>query len=224
MLHGTTKPGDLVIDADDVVAATGFSTPLRDLPQLGVATFYQGRLPAQTPFWESTSVPGVYFAGSITQGAIGLKKYGIPSNSAAVHGFRYNARVLARRLAEARLGMTVERPAVAAKDVIGYLLSEATYAPELWNQQSYLARALTFDPDRGIVDDGIVPLAHFVDEAGSDAVAIAVETDAEGDIHPAVYVRRDGRVDEHTLESSPLMKFDGKEQQRQLMDVLKGLI
>ena len=224
LLHGTTKPGDLVIEADEAVAATGFTTPLRDLPQLGVATFYQGRLPAQTPFWESSSTAGVFFAGSITQGAIGLKKYGIPSNSAAVHGFRYNARVLARRLAEDRLGMTVERPTVAAKDVVGFLLSEATYAPELWNQQSYLARALRFDADRGIVDDGIVPLAHFVDEAGGNAVAIAVETDAEGDIHPAVYVRRDGRVDEHTLESSPLMKFDGKEHQRQLGDVLKGLI
>ena len=224
MLKGTTKPGDLVIEADDVIAATGFTTPLRDLPQLGVATFYQGRLPAQTPFWESTSLPGVYFAGSITQGAIGLKKYGIPSNSAAVHGFRYNARVLARRLAEARLGMTTDRPTVAASDVVGYLLSEATYAPELWNQQSYLARSLIFDGERGIVDDGIVPLAHFVDEAGSDAVAVAVETDAEGDIHPAVYVRRDGRVDEHTLASSPLLKFDGQEHQRQLGAVLKGLI
>ncbi|MGH2794680.1 MAG: hypothetical protein ACRDKG_10300, partial [Actinomycetota bacterium] len=223
-LHGTSRPGDLVIDADDVIAATGFSTPLRDLPQLGVATFYQGRLPAQTPWWESTSTPGVFFAGSITQGSIGLKKYGIPSNSAAVHGFRYNARVLARRIAETRLGVQVDRPAIAPNDVVGFLLAEATYAPELWNQQSYLAHALLFDPDRGIVDEGIIPLAYFVDDAGGDAVAIAVETDAEGDIHPAVYVRRDGRVDEHTLASSPLMKFDGQEQQRQLAAVLKGLV
>jgi thioredoxin reductase len=224
MLHGTTKPGDMVIDADDVIAATGFSTPLGDLPQLGVATFYQGRLPAQSPWWESTSVPGVFFAGSITQGSIGLKKYGIPSNSAAVHGFRYNARVVARRIAETTLALAVERPLVAARDVVDYLLAEATYAPELWNQQSYLARELVFDPSRGIVDEGIVPLAHFVDETGPNAVAVAVETDAEGDIHPAVYVRRDGRVDEHTLPSSPLLKFDGQEHQRQLAGVLKGFI
>jgi thioredoxin reductase len=224
LLRGTTRPGDLVIESDEVVAATGFSTPLRDLPQMGVATFYQGRLPAQTPWWESTAVPGVFFAGSITQGSIGLKKYGIPSNSAAVHGFRYNARVMARRIAEARLGAATERPVVAARDVVGYLLAEATYAPELWNQQSYLARQLTFERERGIVDEGIVPLAHFVDEAGPDAVAVAVETDADGDIHPAVYVRRDGRVDEHTLESSPLLKFDGKEHHRRLADVLKSFI
>lgn len=224
MLKGTTKPGDLVIDADEVVAATGFTTPLRDLPKIGVATFYQGRLPAQTPWWESPAVPGIFFAGSITQGSIGLKKYGIPSNSAAVHGFRYNARVMARRIAETVIGVPVERPKVEARDVVGYLLAEATYAPELWNQQSYLARVLHFEPDRGIVDDGIVPLAHFVDDAGPNAVAVAVETDAEGDIHPAVYVRRDGRVDEHPLASSPLLKFDGREHQRQLADVLKGFI
>ena len=224
LLRGTTKPGDLNIDADEVIAATGFTTPLRDLSQLGVATFYQGRLPAQTPWWESTSVPGVFFAGSITQGSIGLKKYGIPSNSAAVHGFRYNARALARRIAETRLGITSERPTVASRDVVGYLLSEATHAPELWNQQSYLARVLLFDTGRGIVDDGIIPLAHFVDDAGPDAIAIAVETDAEGDIHPAVYLRRGGRVDEHTLPSNPLLRYDGTEHQRQLASVLKGLI
>ncbi len=224
LLHGTTKPGDLVIDADEVVAATGFTTPLRDLPTIGVATFYQGRLPAQTPWWESPAVPGIFFAGSITQGSIGLKKYGIPSNSAAVHGFRYNARVMARRIAETLMGVRVDRPTLEARDVVGHLLSEATYAPELWNQQSYLARVLLFEPGRGIVDDGILPLAHFVDDAGPDAVAIAVETDAEGDIHPAVYVRRDGRVDEHPLASSPLLKFDGQEHQRQLADVLKGFI
>src|SRR5436190_12913941 len=103
---GTTRPGDLVFDVDEVIAATGFRTPLRDLPDLGVATFFQGgRLPAQTPYWESPSVPGVYFAGSVTQGSLGMKKYGIPSNSSAVHGFRYNARVLAGWLARMHFGV-----------------------------------------------------------------------------------------------------------------------
>src|SRR6202022_2526362 len=43
---------ELAMTADDVIAATGFVTPLRDLPTLGIATFGQSRLPAQTPFWE----------------------------------------------------------------------------------------------------------------------------------------------------------------------------
>src|SRR2546428_8951111 len=78
---GTTRPGDYVFDADAVIAATGFTTPLRDLRALGLATFNQDRLPALTPVWEGTTVPGVFFAGPVTQGAIGLKKHGIPSNS-----------------------------------------------------------------------------------------------------------------------------------------------
>jgi thioredoxin reductase len=223
-LKGTTKPGDFALETDDVIAATGFGTPLGDLAALGVKTFYQGRLPAQTPFWESASVPGIYFAGSITQGSIGLKKYGIPSNSAAVHGFRYNAIVLARHIAETRFGVAPERPTMAAKDVVSYLLSEATRAPELWNQQSYLARILTFDPEKGITDEGILPLAHFVDTTGPDGIAMAVETDAEGDIHPAVYIRRGGRVEEHTLSSSPMLDHETAEHAAQLSSLLKNLI
>ena len=222
---GTTRPGTLVLDVDDVIACTGFKTPLLDLPELGVATFYQGgRLPAQTPFWESPSVPGIYFAGSVTQGSIGLKKYGIPSNSAAVHGFRYNARVLAEHIASKHFDVELPRQAVSATNVVDYLLEEATTAPELWNQRSYLARVLSFHPGVGITDDGIQPLAHFVDAAGPDAVALAVETDDTGDIHPAVYIRVDGQVGEHTLPGDQLLDFRGTEHRAQLASLMGDLL
>lgn len=219
---GTTKPGDLSLEADRVIACTGFTTPLGDLPELGVATFHQNRLPAQTPFWESTSVPGIYFAGAITQGSIGLKKYGAPSNSAAVHGFRYNARVLAEHLAEVNFGVSRPRPTLAEHDLVPYLLDEVTAAPELWNQQSYLSRVIQLDPDKGITDQGILPLAHFVDDTGPDAVAAAVETDDTGDIHPCVYIRRGGKVEEHVLSGAPLHDFTGSEHQARLDGLLKG--
>ena len=48
------------VEADEVIAATGFVCPLRDLPALGVATFGQSKLPAQTEYWESASVPGIF--------------------------------------------------------------------------------------------------------------------------------------------------------------------
>ena len=73
--------------------------PLRDLPTSGVATFGQSKLPAQTPWWESATLPGVFFAGTIGQGSKGLQKHGIPANSGAVHGARYNARCVAGRIA-----------------------------------------------------------------------------------------------------------------------------
>lgn len=221
---GTTTPHDLVLDVDEVIAATGFAAPLGDLPQLGVATFYQNRLPAQTPFWESATVPGIYFAGAITQGAIGLKKYGIPSNSAAVHGFRYNARVLARHIAGKHFGIEGTAPTLKPGDVVDHLLRRATNAPDLWNQQSYLARVLEFSASEGIVDRGAMPLAHFADAGGADSAAITIETDTSGDIHPALYVRRDGEVAEHLLGSDPLRNFDTDGHRAQLHAVLSDLI
>lgn len=218
---GTSRPGERTFEVDDIVAATGFTTPLRDLPDLGVDTFFQGRLPSQTPFWESRSVPGIFFAGSVTQGSIGLKKYGIPSNSAAVHGFRYNAVVLAEHIAQRFFGRSFDRPSWSADIAVDRLLEEATFSPALWNQQSYLARVVTFEEASGIRDHGIQPLAHFVDASGPDAVAITVETDAEGDIHPAAYVRRARRVTEHLLASDLMLDFRGEEQRKQLMSGLK---
>ena len=222
--EGTTRPGSLTFEVDDVIAGTGFMTPLGDLPALGVKTFFQNRLPSQTPFWESVTVPGIYFAGAITQGSIGLKKYGNPSSSAAVHGFRYNARVLANHLAEKHFGAQPQRPEVAPHDVVSHLLDRATSAPDLWNQQSYLARVLDRSSDGGFTDVGTVPLAHFVDTYDRDGIAIAIETDAEGDIHPAVYVRRGDEVSEHLLPSAHAHEYETKDHRGQLTGMLGGWI
>lgn len=222
--HGTTNPGDLVLDVDAVIAATGFSVPFQDLRELGAATFHQDRLPGQTPYWESATVPGLYFAGAITQGSIGLKKYGNPSNSGAVHGFRYNARVLARHIAEKHFGVIPERYRLNEGEVVEHLLAAATRAPDVWNQQSYLARVVEFSPENGITDGGTMPLAHFVDADGPDSVAITTETDAEGDIHPALYVRRGGRVDEHLLPSDPLRDYETTEHRKLVTQLLAGWV
>lgn len=219
---GTTRPGDQEFEVDEVVAATGFTTPLGDLPALGVKVFNEGRLPALTPYWESTTVPGLYFAGCATQAAAGLNKYGIPDNSAAVQGFRYNARVLAEHIAGSHFGVAPNRRPVAPDRLGPLLLERATRGPELWNQRSYLAFVVERSgPD--LVEAGIQPLAHFVDAAGPDAVAVAVETDAGGDIHPAVYLRRGNRVSEHLFNSHPLHEFETPQNRRLLDEVLAPL-
>jgi len=219
--RGTTIPGDWSFDVDEVIAATGFTTPMLDLPDLGVATFRQNRVPVQTPFFESTTAPGVFFAGCATQGSSGISKYMHGSASAAVQGFRYNAGVMVRHIAE-RFFDSKSTPTELEPDaVVPFLLREAVEGPELWNQQTYLARAVAFDPDRGIVDEGVVPLAHFVDAAGPDAVAVTVETDDNGDIHPALYVRRAGKVLDRPLVASPLQEF-GIEENRVQIEALVG--
>ena len=209
-------------EADEVIAATGWVSPLRDLPELGVSTFGQSRLPSQTPFWESTTVPGIYFAGTITQGAAGLKKHGVPSNSGAVHGNRYNSRVLAREIARRHFRIERDRPTVAPERAVDYLLEEVTFAPELWNQRSYLARVLSLDGDGGgpLHDEGIVPLAHFVDAGGVEGIAITIEHNAEGSVYPAVYIERDGRLTEHLLPVEATYAFSSAEHRSALVSAL----
>jgi thioredoxin reductase len=222
--EGTTSPGRFELDVDEVIVATGFRTPLEPLARLDVATLADGRIPAQTPFWESVSAPGVYFAGNTTQGAAGMSKHGAAASSTSVNGFRYNARVLVRHLAETRFGIAMTQPRLERDDVVPFVLGELARAPELWIQKGYLARVVTVDAAAGIRDGGIVPLTHFVDAPGPTAFAAAIEVDREGTIVPVIYVRRGGRVEEHVLPTHPLREFDGPEQRRELEARLKPIL
>jgi hypothetical protein len=209
LARGTTRPGDFDLRVDAAIAATGFTTPLLDL---GASTVAQGRIPALTSFWESTNVPGAFFAGNASQGAAGLRKHGVAASSPAVHGFRYNARVLAEHIAGRRLEVA------DVGDPVGFLLHELRRSPELWAQKGYLARVVSLDPPR---DEGIQPLAHFVDAAAPDAVAVCVEMNAEGAIFPGVYLRRGGRLSETTLDPHPLHDFEREEYRRALETLLR---
>ncbi len=221
--RGTSWDGPLVFDTDEVIAATGFRAPLRDLPDLGVATVADGRIPAQTMFWESVSVPGIYFAGNATLGSPGLRKQGLSSNSSSVNGFRYNARILVRHLAEKHFGVDPPRPLVEPDRLVPFLLRELATAPELWIQKGYLCRIVNRAPD-GLRDDGILPLQVFVDEPGPDACAIAVEMAADGTIYPSVYVRARNHVSEHPLPPHPLNDYETEEHRRALSELVDPLL
>lgn len=204
------RPDPLVLDADDVVAATGFRAPLADLPDLGVATTADGRLPVLTPFWESATVPGIFFAGNVTQAAGGLRRHGVASLSSMVCGFRYNARILAGYIAESLFGVERERPRLRRDAVVPYLLAELDEAPELAMQKGYLARVLRVDRSGDIRDEGILPLESFVDGL-FDGAAATLEFDADERIHPVVYVRAQGEFRELVLPTHPLRRYGGAE-------------
>jgi hypothetical protein len=126
-------------------------------------------------------------------------------------------------VAQKHFGVDVPHNQIEPNALVDLLLSEATHAPELWNQKSYLARAFSLEPAQGILDQGIVPLAQFVDEEGDAGVAIAVDTDEMGDIHPAVYVRQTGRPAVETLLSSqPLHDFRTSDNRARLSEILRG--
>jgi thioredoxin reductase len=217
------RPEPLLLEADDVIAATGFSAPLQDLPALGVATIREGRLPALTPFWESVTVPGLFFAGNITDAAPGLRKHGVASLSTMVCGFRYNARVLARHLAETIFGVRLARPALEPEEVVPYLLRELNSGPELAFQKGYLTRTLRVSEEGGVVDEGIVPLEVFVDGV-DDGIAATIEFDAEETIRPVVYVRRKGVLHEEALAPHPLRRYGGPAYEEALERLLRPLL
>jgi thioredoxin reductase len=218
-LRRTDGGADLAIEVDDVISATGFVTPLVDLADLGVQTFGASRLPVQTPWWESATVPGIFFAGTIGQGAKGLQKHGVPSNSGAVHGARYNARVLAGRIAQERFGIEQERPHLAPDAVAGFVATELAEAPELFHQRGYLGRVLTADPAGGMRDDGVQPLAHVLDSGGPDALVATLEADGSGAIYPVVYTRIGGKIVEQVIEPDPLMRYDTTDARRMIADM-----
>ncbi|MFL5945369.1 MAG: NAD(P)-binding domain-containing protein [Gaiellaceae bacterium] len=221
---GTTWDGELELESDEVIAATGFRAPVRDLPNLGVAMVNDGRMPAQTPYWESLSVPGIYFAGNVMQASPGLRKHGATSSSSSVNGFRYNARVLARHIAEKHFGIRSERRTLGVEDVVPYLTRELAHAPELWTQKGYLARVVGAEAGNSFRDEGIVPLGDFVDRDGGDACAVAVEYQADGTIIPVVYLRRDGHLEEHALPRHPLHAFGTDEHREQVAACLAPLL
>jgi thioredoxin reductase len=212
----------LMLEADDVIAATGFQAPLRDLPKLGVATVLDGRLPALTPLFESLTVPGIYFAGNVTQAAQGLRKHGVASVSGMVCGFRYNARILARHLAETVSGVAPPRELLAPDRVAPYLVRELDRAPELAIQKGYLARVLR-TTDQGLVDEGILPLEVFVDDDG-DGIAATVEFDADETIRPVVYFRHRGELREVALPPHPLRRYDALAYREVLDELLRPML
>jgi len=218
-LRRTDGGGDLVMEVDDAIAATGFITPLVDLPALGVATFGASQLPAQTPWWESASVPGIFFAGTIGQGSKGLRKHGIPANSGAVHGARYNARVLAGYLARTRFGIEPERSVVAPDAVPMLLATELAESPELFHQRGYLARVLSADGSGGLRDDGVQPLAHVLDTDGPDAIVASLEADGTGAMFPVIYSRLGGRVVERAIDPDPLLRYDTSDTRLAIADL-----
>ena len=106
----------------------------------------------------------------------GLKKHGLPSNSGAVHGARYNARVLARHIAATRFG-------VPARDSSGRRSRPARWStaarrrtcrrrPSSGTSGRTSRGSSRWTQPTGPRDEGSVPLAAFVDAAGDDAPAM----------------------------------------------------
>jgi thioredoxin reductase len=128
------------------------------------------RFPAQTSAWESTNVPGLYFAGTITQ-VRDFKK----STSGFIHGFRYGARAL-HKILEQRYAET-PWPSRETPDITAAIIERVNRTSALWQQFGFLADVVTVRGGTTRYHEE-VPLDFFA-EGGlggyDDAFAITLE-------------------------------------------------
>lgn len=152
---------------DRVITCTGFrfDTSLfseRCQPELA----HNGKFPAMSPSWESTNIPGLYFAGVLTHSRDYRKK-----QSGFIHGFRYNAVCLAKLLVERYHGVPYPRAYVgsSAEAFAGAALDDVNTSSALWQQSGFLCGVLVPQHDGGAHYYKDIPIAYaherFADKA-----------------------------------------------------------
>ncbi|WP_305789503.1 NAD(P)-binding domain-containing protein [Symbioplanes lichenis] len=126
---------------DRVLACTGFRFDASIFddsarPELAI----RDRFPAQTEEWESVNVPGLFFAGTISQER-DFKK----STSGFVHGFRYAVRALHRVLSRRYDGKPWPFAALdATPDALtAAVIERVNRTSALWQQFGFLADVVT---------------------------------------------------------------------------------
>ena len=82
------------------------------------------------------------------------------------------------------------------------------------------------DPVAGPHDEGIGPLAAWVDGAADDgqgdSLALTLEADGSGAIYPVVYARRGGAFEEHAFEPDLLLRYDTPAVRQRLEEIVSG--
>ena len=222
-LRRTDGGADLVIEVDDVIAATGFVTPLVDLPGAG-RRHVRGE-PAARPDAvvgerqraRASSSPARSGRGPRACASTASRPTRAPSTGRATTPACWPATWRGPGSGSSRSGRSSRPDAVAA-----FLATELAESPELFHQRGYLARVLTADGSGGLRDDGIQPLAHVLDADGPDAIVASLEADGTGAIYPVVYSRIGGKVVERVIDPDPLLRYDTSDTRLAIADLQPG--
>lgn len=130
---------------DRVIGCTGFrfDADIFD-PAIRPRLVIKERFPEQTPAWESTNVPGLYFAGTLTQ-MRDFKK----STSGFIHGFRYGVRALSRVLEERYHGAEWPHAVLEpeADVLMEAVIARVNRSSALWQQFGFLGDVIRILPD-----------------------------------------------------------------------------
>jgi thioredoxin reductase len=155
------------ISYDRVILATGFRFDASIFaeecrPELTI----KDRFPAQTDAWESTNVPDVYFAGTVTQ-VRDFKK----STSGFIHGFRYGVRALHRILEQRYHDRPWPRRELTAtpEAVADAVVERINRTSALWQLFGFLSDAVVVGDDGAIGYHEEVPADHLHRVVGEGA-------------------------------------------------------
>ncbi|TDD87031.1 pyridine nucleotide-disulfide oxidoreductase [Actinomadura darangshiensis] len=207
------------IPYDHVIVCTGFRIDASVFgdgcrPELTISD----RFPALTPAYESVNVPGLYFAGTLTQSR-DFKR----GTSGFIHGYRYGVRALHRFLERRYHGVQWPGRALTADpaELAAAVLARVNRSSGLWQQFGTLADMIVLDGRGGgryleevPADAGEPPEAapggHFTitldygpDHDKTDPFDISVARIRQSDsgraheghyLHPIVRHHRDGSV------------------------------
>jgi thioredoxin reductase len=160
---------------DRVLLCTGFAFDASIFDEdCRPALTVNDRFPAQTPAWESVDVPGLYFAGTLTQ-VRDFKR----STSAFIHGFRYGARALYRILGQRYAGASWPSVSLAPEpaEITAAIVGRVNRTSALWQQFGFLADVVTVRDGAAAYHEE-VPLDYFTDGGlggYDDAFAITLE-------------------------------------------------
>jgi thioredoxin reductase len=111
------------------------------------AMWAQNRLPEQTSEFESTTVPGLFFAGTLMQ----MRDYK-KATSAFIHGFRYNVRSLAHMLESKYHGAvwpSQTLPSSSVDALVAAILERINRTSALWQLFGFMGDVLILDEDHG---------------------------------------------------------------------------
>ncbi|MBP2335808.1 thioredoxin reductase [Saccharothrix coeruleofusca] len=168
---------------DRVIACTGFRFDASVFDEsCRPALVIKDRFPEQTPAYESTTVPDLYFAGTVTQQR-DFKK----STSGFIHGFRYGVRALHRILASRYHGENwpAEKVEPTPEAISDAIIARVNRSSALWQQFAVMGDVVTVDDSTALYQEE-VPTAYIADGGLGDAEHRFVTTLEYGPDHDSV--------------------------------------
>ena len=141
--HASEEVEEIVYDR--IICCTGFRFDTSIFsPACPIDTAINGRYPDMTASWESTSTPGIYFAGVLMHRCDYRRK-----QSGFIHGFRYNVRALAGLLQERYAGTPYPRTEIdgTPEGIATAILEDVNTSSSLWQQSGFLASVVVLEDD-----------------------------------------------------------------------------